>query len=66
MKTTKVIIIVILAFVALFLIRECDSQTNVGTQFLYLAGTIAYVGLLIILATKTNLFKLNENEKNSL
>ena len=61
MKTIKVLTIVILAFIALFLIRETDEQTNVGTQFLYLVGTIAYVGLLIIIATKTNLFKSGKN-----
>lgn len=61
MKTIKVLTIVIFAFIALFLIRETDEQTNVGTQFLYLVGTIAYVGLLIIIATKTNLFKSGKN-----
>lgn len=55
-KYIKTLVSVALVLVAFFLIREGDEQTSTSTQFLYLLGTIAYVGLLIILGSKTNFF----------
>lgn len=61
---TKFIFSIIAIAIFFFLMRECDSQETTLGQFYYLAGTIAYAGLLIIIATKTNIFK--KNEKNTL
>lgn len=61
---TKIILIIVSIIVFFFLIRESESQESTFGQLYYLIGTIAYIVLLIIIATKTNTFK--KNEKNAL
>ena len=60
MRTVKIIISVILIGIYFALIRETEKGSGTITEVYYLVGTVCYVGLLVILSTKTNFFKLSK------
>lgn len=60
MRTVKIIISVILIGIFFALIRETEKGSGIITEVYYLVGTVCYVGLLAILSTKTNFFKLSK------
>ena len=62
MRTVKIIISVILIGIFFALIRETEKGSGIITEVYYLVGTVCYVGLLVILSTKTNFFKLSKNK----
>ena len=65
MKTFKLIIISIILFLGMWIISWDTTFASVEVQALQIIAFFAYVGIVWILALKSNLFKGIINEKDN-